>query len=170
MSLSLVRSSRTMPSSSNLTLRVIRSERAVSIGVPRSRSPHPSTTDMFSYQFYKLVHLIGLVILMAALGGIALAAPTHGDLSSVRARRLLSALHGLGIFLLLLGGFGLLARLGIVQGTSWPGWVWVKVVIWGILSVVVFLPYRFPGTARSLLFLLPLLGGLAAYMAIYKPL
>lgn len=123
---------------------------------------------MLSYQFYKVVHIVGLIFLVSGLGGMAMLATTGQH--AARIRRATAAFHGLGAFLILLGGFGLLARLGIVQGTSWPGWVWVKVVVWGALGAAAFLPYRYPRTAVPLLFLLPLLGGLAAYMAIYKPL
>lgn len=125
---------------------------------------------MFSHQFYNVVHIVGLILVMAALGGITLTAVAAGDRGSTWSRRSVVLFHGLGIFLILLGGFGMLARLGIVQGTSWPGWVWAKAGIWGILGVAAFLPYRFPRTAKPLLLLLPLLGGLAAYLAIYKPL
>lgn len=124
---------------------------------------------MFSHQFYNVVHIVGLVLLMTALGGITLASTASGERGS-GSRRFAAAFHGVGVFLILLGGFGMLARLGIVRGTSWPGWVWAKIVIWGILAVAAFLPYRFPSTARPLLLLLPVLGGMAAYMAIYKPL
>lgn len=123
---------------------------------------------MFSHQFYNVVHIVGLVLLMASLGGITALAGT--DRRSVRTRRAITFFHVLGVLLILLGGFGMLARLGIVRGTSWPGWVWVKVAIWGILGIAALLPYRFPRTALPLLLLLPALGGLAAYMAIYKPL
>lgn len=123
---------------------------------------------MFSHQFYNVVHIVGLVFLMAALGGIAVLASSGQR--SVWARRATTAFHVAGIFLILLGGFGMLARLGIVRGTSWPAWVWVKVVIWGILGIAAFVPFRFPRMSIPLLFLLPVLGGLAAYMAIYKPL
>ncbi|MEX2570266.1 MAG: hypothetical protein WD737_03105 [Gemmatimonadota bacterium] len=128
---------------------------------------------MLSHQFYNLVHIVGLVLLMSALGGMALSASSAasgGTRGSKGMRRVIFGLHGLGVFLVLLGGFGMMARLGIVQGTSWPGWVWVKTVVWGVLAVAAFLPYRFPRTALPLLLLLPVLGGLAAYMAIYKPL
>jgi hypothetical protein len=37
------------------------------------------------------------------------------------------------------------------------------------VAIGLFVPPRWPGLARPLLFALPLLGGLAAYMAIYKP-
>ena len=69
---------------------------------------------------------------------------------------------------MLLGGFGMLARLGIVQGT-FPAWLWVKLVIWGMLAAALVIPRRRPTLARPLLLSLPVLGGLAAYMAIYKP-
>ncbi len=121
---------------------------------------------MFSYQFYNLVHIIGLIFLMVALGGIA----STQDRLSVWRRRAISVFHVVGIFLILLGGFGLLARLGVMHGAGFPGWIWVKIGIWVILGVSAFLPYRYPRTAMPLLMLLPVLGGLAAYMAIYKPL
>ncbi len=123
---------------------------------------------MFSHPFYNVVHIIGLVLLMAGLGGITLSAELSPNRSSWP-RRYALVFHGLGLFLILLGGFGMLARLGIVQGTSWPGWVWVKVLVWGLLGFTAFVPYWRPQTARAVLVLLPLLGGLAAYMAIYKP-
>jgi hypothetical protein len=123
---------------------------------------------MFSYQLYNVVHIVGLIFLMAGLGGMSsVEVPSH---RRAWIRRSLAAFHGLGVFLILLGGFGMLARLGIVQGIAWPGWLWAKVIIWGVLGVSAFIPYRYPRAALPLLFLLPLLGGLAAYMAIYKPL
>lgn len=123
---------------------------------------------MFSHPFYNVVHIVGLVLLMAGLGGIAFSSGTE-SMPGGWPRRYALIFHGLGLFLILLGGFGMLARLGIVRGTSWPGWVWVKVIVWGSLGFAAFLPRRFPGTARPVLIVLPLLGGLAAYMAIYKP-
>lgn len=123
---------------------------------------------MFSHPFYNVVHIVGLIFLMAALGGIASLAAS--DRPSDAIRRAARGFHVIGIFLILLGGFGMLARLGIISGGTWPLWVWVKVVLWGILGAAGFLPLRYPKTALPLLILLPLLGGLAAYMAIYKPL
>lgn len=124
---------------------------------------------MFSHPFYNLVHIVGLVLLMSGLGGIALHAAGGMNRGARRLRRVVLALHGLGAFLILFGGFGMLARMGIVQGTGWPTWLWVKVAVWGVLAPAALLPYRRPATALPLLLLLPVLGGLAAYMAIYKP-
>jgi hypothetical protein len=130
---------------------------------------------MFPYPLYKVVHIVGIVLAMSALGGAALLAMV-GASDAVTAggrspRRLLAILHGLGAFLILLGGFGMLARLGIVQGgvTSFPGWLLVKLVVWVVVAAALFVPRRRPALARALLLSLPVLGGLAAYMAIYKP-
>jgi hypothetical protein len=116
-----------------------------------------------------VVHIIGIILLMSALGGAAVRAMTPGAADFPPTRRLLAILHGTGAFLVLLGGFGMLARLGIMQGASFPGWMWVKLVVWVILAIALMIPRRRPALARPLLFALPVLGGLAAYMAIYKP-
>lgn len=124
---------------------------------------------MFSHQLYNLVHIVGLVMLMLGLGGLALTAGLPRERVSVWSGRSAKLFHGVGAFLILLGGFGMMARLGIVQGSSWPTWITVKVGVWGALTLAAFLPYRFPRTAVPLLLLVPLLAGIAAYMAIYKP-
>lgn len=124
---------------------------------------------MLSFQFYNLVHIVGIILLMAALGGIALTAVESGERSPWN-RKVSAISHGLGLFLVLLGGFGMMARMGITHGVSWPGWVWVKAGVWVLLGAAIVLPRRFPASAKPVLLLLPVLGGLAAYMAIYKPL
>lgn len=124
---------------------------------------------MFSYNFYNVVHVVGIILVMTGLA-VMITGALGSNPAGPKLRRISFIFHGLGVFLILLGGFGMLARLGIVRGTSWPGWVWVKAFVWGALGVAAFLPHRFPATARPLLLLLPILGGLAAYMAIYKPL
>lgn len=120
---------------------------------------------MFPYTLYKVVHIFGIVMLATGLSGLAFTAETRSSWS----RRFAFIFHGVGLFLVLLGGFGMLARLGFGPDVSWPGWIWAKAIIWGILGVAAMLPYRFPGTARGVLIALPILGGLAAYIAIYKP-
>ena len=123
---------------------------------------------MFSHQVYNVAHIVGIVMLMAALGGAAVLAMVDAQRTNPRARRLVAMLHGIGAFVVLLGGFGMLARLGIA-GAGFPPWLWVKLLIWGVLALSLFVLWRRPHTARTVLIALPILGGLAAYMAIYKP-
>ena len=124
---------------------------------------------MLSHQFYNVVHILGIVLLVMALGGMALHATNGGTRRENAARGLVAALHGIGAFLILLGGFGMLARLGAMHGSGFPGWIWVKLVIWVLLGAAALLPYRRPALARPLLFVVPGLAAVAAYMAVYKP-
>lgn len=124
---------------------------------------------MFPYAFYKIVHILGIALALVSLGGFAVHALNGGAKSENRARTLLVAMHGLGAFLILLGGFGLLARLNFPHGEPFPGWLWAKLAVWLAVAAIVMLPYRKPDAARPMLVAVPLLAVTAAWMAVYKP-
>lgn len=124
---------------------------------------------MLPYNFYKLVHILGIALALVSLGGLTVHALNGGRKSDNAARKLLIAMHGVGAFFVLLGGFGLLARIGFAHGGGFPLWLWVKLSVWAVLAAVVILPYRAPQATRPLLLALPLLAMLAAAMAVYKP-
>jgi hypothetical protein len=124
---------------------------------------------MFPRDFYEILHIIGIALLFVAIGGVATHAANGGTKASSSTRGLMGSIHGLGALLILVGGFGMLARIGFQHGTNFPGWLWVKIIIWVILSAIVLLPYRTPALARPLVLTLPLLAGVAVYMALYKP-
>jgi hypothetical protein len=105
---------------------------------------------MFTLQFYNFIHLVGIFGLLMALAAICYHAANRGEKRSATARKGLLALHGVSSFLILLAGFGMLARLDMATG--WPLWVWGKLVIWVALSFGVVLPYRKERWAMGLLF------------------
>lgn len=122
-----------------------------------------------SYVTYKLIHLLGVFLLLVALAGMAAhAAAGHGNEENKGYRSLL-ALHGIGALVALVGGFGLLARIGFGYGVLFPGWIWAKIVLWLLLGGLIALPYRNRPLARVLLPVLPFLGLLGGYLAVYKP-
>jgi hypothetical protein len=116
-----------------------------------------------TYDTYKLVHLVGLFTLFLSLGGIAVHAAAGGEKRHA-ARGLAMAAHGIGAFLVLLGGFGMLARLEV---GGIPAWVHPKLAIWAILAAAVAVPYRRPALAKPMILLLPLLGAVAAWIGIF---
>lgn len=124
---------------------------------------------MFPRDFYEILHIIGIAMLFLAIGGVATHAANGGTKANSQTRGLMSSVHGVGALLILVGGFGMLARIGFAHGTNFPGWLWVKLIVWVILSAIVLLPYRKPSLAKPFIFVLPLLAGLAVYMALYKP-
>ena len=122
-----------------------------------------------SYLTYKLVHLLGIFTLLVALAGMAAHAATGQKKDENNNYKTLLALHGLGALIALTGGFGLLARIGVTGNGIFPGWIWAKLALWVLLGALVALPYRRRTLARSLLFILPLLGFVGAALANYKP-
>ena len=124
---------------------------------------------MFPRDFYEILHILGIALLFAAIGGVAVHAANGGNKTNSGTRGMVSSIHGIGALLILVGGFGMLARIGFQHGTNFPGWLWVKIIVWLVLSAVALLPYRKPALAKPFLIVLPLLAGVAVYMALYKP-
>lgn len=120
-----------------------------------------------SYELYKWLHLVGLITL---LGGFAvlmtyfsLGAPTKKKAF----RRYGFILHGVGIALLIVSGFGLLARLGIFA--EMPTWVWIKLALWLVFASLVAFVKRKPAWNLWFLPLVLVLTMTAAYLGVFKP-
>jgi hypothetical protein len=123
---------------------------------------------MISLNLYKLVHILGILLVFSSFGGLVLHAMNGGTKATNGGRRLVMAGYVVGLFLILLGGFGMLARLDIVQG-GLPGWVWFKLVVWIVIGGLIALPYRKPEASRLLWILGPALGLIAAWAGLFKP-
>lgn len=122
---------------------------------------------MFSRDAYEIVHIIGIALLFAAMGGVAVHAANGGTKATSRTRSLVTAVHGLGALLVLTGGFGMMARLKLFGPP--PTWLLIKMVIWLLLAGIILMPYRNPSLSKPFFVGLPLLAGVAAYMAVFKP-
>jgi hypothetical protein len=121
---------------------------------------------MIPYLVYKNIHLIGVFMILMAVGGLLLHCITGGT-QEHSWRRPVAITHGVGLLLVLLGGFGMLARIGL--SWPWPGWVTAKVIIWMLFGGLVGVIFRRPVLARSLWWVAIALAGLAAYLAGHKP-
>lgn len=124
---------------------------------------------MISYVTYKIIHYLGIFTAVTAVAGYAVLAGTGGSplLRGSWTKRLAAA-HGIGLFLVLLGGFGMLARLGVSHG-GLPLWIWIKLAIWVVFGAVLTLAKRRPETAGWVLFVAPLLAVAAGTVALLKP-
>lgn len=119
---------------------------------------------------YKVVHILAVLFLFTALGSLLAAAwPGGADAAGGPLRKRAGLTHGLALALVLVSGFGLLVRLGISHLGDWGVWIWLKLLTWLLLGAALTLIRRQPRLAPALWWVLPLLGGLAAYLAIYKP-
>ena len=104
---------------------------------------------------YKFIHYLGIFFLLAGIGGLAFADKDKLKLPSIS--------HGMGMFLILLGGFGMQAKLKIDLFSSW---FVVKVVIWLALGATLVIAKRqlLPPVATWLLVIA--LSGVAAWLGL----
>lgn len=119
-----------------------------------------------SYELYKVLHVFGILMLIAGLCGLwGVYSAGQPVLKSQRIG--LALIHGFGMALILISGFGMLARLGFMSQI--PLWTYAKMVIWLILGGSMALAKRRAGLGLRLVLLWVALGGAAGYLAIFKP-
>ena len=109
--------------------------------------------------FYQVLHIVG--ISMVFLGYGALLARSMAAPDNVSVRKLGSITSGIGLLLILVAGFGLVAKLGYNYTETW---ILVKFVIWLLLGGLIVLINRKPQLAMLLWFLLIALSATAAIM------
>ncbi|MCP5536403.1 MAG: hypothetical protein H7A51_09240 [Akkermansiaceae bacterium] len=117
-----------------------------------------------NYEIYRLIHFAGLFTLFFAFGSLfAGKASTKGAAIG----------HGIGLMLILLGGFGMQAKLKaayiITHGSSFPTWLILKIVIWVILGGALVLAKRRIIQGAPAWILIIALGLASAYLAYNKP-
>jgi len=118
---------------------------------------------LIPYAAYKVVHYLGIFLLVTVLSA-TLARSAKEALNSDPWMKRLGMLHGLALFLVLLGGFGMLARLD----AGFPGWILAKLGVWLVFGGII-AARKSPAWAVRALVLVPLLAVLAGWLAYAKP-
>jgi hypothetical protein len=135
------------------------------VGAPPATGYERRLEVSVPYVVYQVLHVAALAAVFAALGGAAIAARlAPGERTPVA--RLLAITHGVALVLLLVAGFGMLAKLGIGMP---PGWAWAKIVLWLALGGLVAVVRRAPHLATGAFLSLPVIAGLSAWLAHSKP-
>jgi hypothetical protein len=96
------------------------------------------------YSTYKIIHLIGVAALVLGLGGM---------MAGGENRKTFAILQGIALLVMLVSGFGLLAKLHL----GFPHFAMAKVALWVVLGVL-------PVLLRRLK--VPLLGGITIVLAL----
>lgn len=119
-----------------------------------------------SYEFYKIAHLLGIFLLTSGLMGVFFTV-WSGTAFQGKIKSMSFALHGIGLLIMLVSGFGLLARMGLVAGL--PTWVYFKLGLWAFFALAISVLKR-KGHLGMPLYLVLLAGYFcAAYIGVIKP-
>ncbi len=112
-------------------------------------------------ELYRVLHFLGVGLIVMSLGGVIMHCINGGSKESNSFRKGMMITHGVGMILVLVAGFGMLARLGI---HSVPLWVGVKLAIWILFGGLVVVAYKKPTLGKLLWLLVPVLVMVASYV------
>jgi hypothetical protein len=105
---------------------------------------------------YKIIHFIGIIVLFLGLGSLI-----SSDPRKPAALRGPAMIHGIGLFLILLSGFGLQAKLKI---DFFTGWFLAKFVIFLLLGAIIVVIKRRLLPTPAIYLIAIILGAIAAYL------
>jgi hypothetical protein len=105
---------------------------------------------------YQILHVTGIALLVLGIGGM---------MAGGEKRKTFAMLQGIGLLVMLVSGFGLLAKLGL----GYPHFAIVKTVLWVVIAMlpVLFRKLKTPLAAEVLIVLI--LVGIMAYLGLVKP-
>jgi len=110
-----------------------------------------------SLEFYKILHIIGLLSLFTGIGGFL----AYGS-DQVRRVKMVGILHGMGWLLVLVSGFGMQAKLGV----GFPWWIFVKLLILVALGALLAVAKRGILSPRNAILVGLGLGFVAAFLGL----
>ena len=105
---------------------------------------------------YNVIHIVSIMALFSALGA---AASSDSD----KCKKLSSILHGVAILLILVSGFGMLAKYSL----GFPWWITVKLVVWLAMGAMLAVAKRRVLPCGTVFGIILALGTIAAVLGIF---
>jgi uncharacterized membrane protein SirB2 len=122
---------------------------------------------MFSYNFYSFLHILSVLLVGMSLAITAAHVVNGGSKQNLKNRKLLSITHGVALLVLLVAGFGLMARAGYKFSSS--HWIHVKLLCWLLLGVYPLFLYKKWIPQKFALIGFFSIMAVAVYFVVFKP-
>ena len=116
------------------------------------------------YPVYKLLHFVGIFAIYLAYGGLIFRAALASDNAGLR--KFGGIVSGVGLLLMLVSGFGMMAKMGYSYGS--PFFI-IKLITWIALGGMIALINRKPELNKVWFILTLVLGIVASWAALFKP-
>ena len=107
-------------------------------------------------EFYLIIHLTGISLLALGVGGM---------MAGGEKRKTFAMLQGLGLLVMLVSGFGLIAKLG----GGFPHFAIVKIVLWLVIGMLPMLFRKLKTPLPAAILISLILVGTMAYLGVVKP-
>ena len=119
---------------------------------------------MISYETYKMLHLFALLSVFTGIGFVAQSAP-------ILDKKWGKMVLGFFSFMIFVAGMGLVARIGIKHGESFPHWILIKIFNWFLLNVLFVLLFKCKKISHKGLIAgsMLLVGWLSIWVVIHRP-
>jgi len=132
-----------------------------------------------SFAFYKILHFVGIITLFLGFGMMLAGQLSEKGTGASKSPKPM-IVHGIGLLLILLGGFGMAAKAkfigdagvgegSVVAESGFPNWFWAKLGIWVALGGAAAAIKRAPHKGTLWLLLVLTLGACAVYLGVAQP-
>lgn len=120
---------------------------------------------MLTYTFYKTLHLLFILCFFSTIGFISMR-------SDLMQKKMGKVMFGGLVFMILVGGMGLLKNIGIKHGEAFPLWVKIKLLNWVLLTFLISTLFKIKTKEYRafMVGIILLLAWFTVWVAIYKPL
>lgn len=122
---------------------------------------------MFSYELYSFLHIFGVIILFYGVGGLVTHLLQGGSKESLQCRKCIGIHHGVALVMILVSGFGMMARMHYSFGDN--KWLFVKIACWLIMGGFTALAYKRIIPTNWLWWVGLSIAGTAVTMVVFKP-
>lgn len=109
-----------------------------------------------SPETYRLLHIVGVLLVFLGLGGVLATAGGEG-----KTPRLFLILHGVGLLVMLVCGIGFVHK----SGLKWENWLFAKIACWVLIGALPMLVRKGVLPRAIALVLVVAIGAAAAWLA-----